>query len=190
MSYETIELEFDGGISRLTMNDPETLNAVSPAMIREFIRAVDEIADPANGARCVLWTGKGRGFCSGANLASSGGKDSGTTGSGSEMDAGSVLDATYHPFIRKMRNLDMPVVVALNGVAARLLPVRAFASSTGILLKTQLRSKFSVSGCISATAACLRTSWRALVPSFKSARQSLLANRSGFSIVRGSERTA
>lgn len=116
MSYEAIELKFDGAIARLTLNDPDALNAISAQMIKELNQAADEIADPANGARVVLWTGKGRGFCSGANLAGGGG-DSGVA-RGGEMDAGSVLDSAYHPFVRKMRNLDMPVVNAINGVAA------------------------------------------------------------------------
>lgn len=118
MSYEAIELKFDGGIARLTLNDPDALNAVSGAMIKELNQAADEIADPANGARVVLWTGKGRGFCSGANLATASGGDSGSAPRGGELDAGSVLDSAYHPFVRKMRNLDMPVVNAINGVAA------------------------------------------------------------------------
>lgn len=117
MTYEAIELEFDGPIARLTMNDPGTLNAISGKMISELNRAADEIADPANGARCVLWTGNGRAFCSGANL-SGGGTASGSGGGTEEMDAGSVLDSHYHPFLRKLRNLDMPVVNAVNGVAA------------------------------------------------------------------------
>lgn len=116
MSYEAIELKFDGAIARLTLNDPDALNAISAQMIKELNQAADEIADPANGARVVLWTGKGRGFCSGANLAGGGG-DSGIA-RGGEMDAGSVLDSAYHPFVRKMRNLDMPVINVINGVAA------------------------------------------------------------------------
>ena len=72
MSYEAIELKFDGAIARLTLNDPDALNAISGQMIKELNQAADEISDPANGARVVLWTGKGRGFCSGANLAGGG----------------------------------------------------------------------------------------------------------------------
>lgn len=115
MTYEAIELEFDGPIARLTLNDPDTLNAVSGQMISELNKAAVAIADPANGARCVLWTGKGRAFCSGANLSGGG---AGAGGGSGEIDAGSVLDSHYHPFLRKLRNLDMPVVNAINGVAA------------------------------------------------------------------------
>lgn len=97
MTYEAIELEFDGPIARLTLNDPETLNAVSGKMISELNKAAVAIADPANGARCVLWTGKGRAFCSGANLSGGG---AGAGGGSGEIDAGSVLDSHYHPFLR------------------------------------------------------------------------------------------
>lgn len=116
MTYEAITLDFDGPVARLTLNDPSTLNAISPTMIGELNKAADEIADPANGARVVLWTGSGRAFCSGANLAGGGGGSG--IASGGELDAGSTLDAAYHPFIRKLRNLDVPVVNAINGVAA------------------------------------------------------------------------
>jgi 2-(1,2-epoxy-1,2-dihydrophenyl)acetyl-CoA isomerase len=117
MSYEAITLEFDGPIARLTNNDPATLNAISGKMISELNKAAVEIADPANGARCVLWTGTGRAFSSGANLAGGGG-EGGIAGGSGELDVGAGLDALYHPFLRKMRGLDMPIVTAVNGVAA------------------------------------------------------------------------
>ncbi len=113
MSYEAITLEFDNHIAKLTLNDPATLNAVSRQMITELGQVIDEIADPANGARCLLITGAGRGFCSGANLA-----DGAANADRKNTGAGEGLEKYYHPFLRKLRNLDIPIVTAVNGAAA------------------------------------------------------------------------
>jgi 2-(1,2-epoxy-1,2-dihydrophenyl)acetyl-CoA isomerase len=138
MTYEAITLEFDGPIARLTLNDPSTLNAISPLMIKELNKAADEIADPKSGARCVLWTGQGRGFCSGANLGGGSAANAGAGGSGGDLDAGAVLDAAYHPFLRKLRNLDMPIVNAINGIAAG--AGMSFALSGDIILAAKSAS--------------------------------------------------
>ncbi len=71
------------------------------------------ITDPANGARCLLLTGAGRGFCAGANLT-----DPEASLSEGERDPGAVLEAHYHPLLLTLRNLEMPVITAVNGVAA------------------------------------------------------------------------
>jgi 2-(1,2-epoxy-1,2-dihydrophenyl)acetyl-CoA isomerase len=72
--------------------------------------AIDEVdADPA--CRALLLTGAGRGFCAGADLAA-------TVGPAFEVDLGAVLEATFNPLIRRIRGLRMPVVCAVNGVAA------------------------------------------------------------------------
>ena len=113
MAYEKVLLEFDNNVAKLTLNDPDTLNAVSIELIQELGQAIDEVADPTNGARAMLLTGAGRGFCSGANLAGGGGGDS-----AEEFGAGDALEKYYHPFLRKMRDLDIPIVTAVNGAAA------------------------------------------------------------------------
>ena len=69
-----------------------------------------EVADPAHGARCLLVTGEGRAFCSGANLAD---PDRPMTDS-----AGEVLRGDYQPLLVALRDLDMPMVSAVNGAAA------------------------------------------------------------------------
>jgi 2-(1,2-epoxy-1,2-dihydrophenyl)acetyl-CoA isomerase len=75
--------------------------------------ALDVIEDPARGVRCVLITGEGRAFCTGANLqgraASPGSKPA---------RAGSTLETEYHPVLRRLRNLHCPIVAAVNGPAA------------------------------------------------------------------------
>ena len=116
MAYERIRLEFaDNGIATLTLAHPEVLNAVSLQMIGELNQAISEVENPANGARCLVLTGEGRGFCAGANLADDSRQDRMTN---AFPDAGSVLDSHYHPFLKKLSNLDLPIVTSVNGVAA------------------------------------------------------------------------
>jgi 2-(1,2-epoxy-1,2-dihydrophenyl)acetyl-CoA isomerase len=114
MEYQYINIEFKNNIALLILNHPEALNAVSLQMIRDLNRILDEIDDPANGARCLLITGEGRGFCAGANL-SDPEKD---MGGEKERDLGAGLEKWYNPFFIRLRDLRMPIVTAVNGPAA------------------------------------------------------------------------
>ncbi|MDO8421061.1 MAG: enoyl-CoA hydratase/isomerase [Parvibaculum sp.] len=113
MEFERAKLSIDGHVATLTLNHPEVMNAVSMEMLGGLMKAMDEVEDPANGARCLVMTGEGRGFCTGANL--QGRSDNGNSG---RSDAGSALESAYHPFLRRLRNLKMPFVTAVNGPAA------------------------------------------------------------------------
>src|SRR3954469_22124604 len=66
MSYETVIWEQSGGIGRITLNRPETLNAWNEQFGHDMIAVLGEAADPA--VRAVLISGAGRGFSSGADL--------------------------------------------------------------------------------------------------------------------------
>ena len=112
MTYEKISLDFDGATAVLAFSDPAAMNAVSLAMLRELRDAMGRIENPANGARCLLITGNGRGFCAGANLAD------GERQSAGPMDTGAVLEEWYHPLLLRLRELKMPIVTAVNGAAA------------------------------------------------------------------------
>jgi 2-(1,2-epoxy-1,2-dihydrophenyl)acetyl-CoA isomerase len=114
MEYQRIRIEFRNSIARLTLNHPETLNAVSLQMIRELNAVLDEIEDSDRDARCLLITGEGRGFCAGANL-SDPEKDMGPD---SQPDLGAGLEKWYNPFLLRLRDLPMPIVTAVNGPAA------------------------------------------------------------------------
>jgi len=113
MSFETIELDISEGIASITLNRPDRLNALSFTMLRELSSALTTIADPDSGARCLLMSGRGRGFCSGADLIDIDKKNPDNPG-----DVGDQLDQLYHPMLRQIRNLPMPTVAAVSGPAA------------------------------------------------------------------------
>ena len=116
MDFERVKLDIDGSVGTLTLNHPEVMNAVSPEMLGGLMQAMDAVEDTKNGIRCLVMTGEGRGFCTGANLQGRG------DNSGARPDAGSALETMYHPFLRRLRNLKMPFVTAVNGPAAELRP--------------------------------------------------------------------
>ncbi|HVN29760.1 MAG TPA: enoyl-CoA hydratase/isomerase [Candidatus Binataceae bacterium] len=111
MEFERAKLDIDRNVGIITLNHPEVMNAVSTEMIGGIVSALNEAQNPQHGIRCLILTGAGRGFCAGANLQPSGA----ATGN---RDAGSVLETHYHPMLRKMRELAMPIVSAVNGAAA------------------------------------------------------------------------
>ncbi|MBW1789196.1 MAG: enoyl-CoA hydratase/isomerase [Deltaproteobacteria bacterium] len=115
MEYKRLRLEFKDDIAILTLYHPEVLNAISLLMIRELNQAVEEIEDPANGARCLLMTGAGRGFSAGANLSDT---EARLSRADRKMDAGEALTKYYNPFFIRLKKLKMPFVTAVNGPAA------------------------------------------------------------------------
>ncbi len=108
---QKVKYELDGRVARIVMNDPVSLNAVDPAMVRELTEAFERASQEA---RCALLTGEGRGFCSGANLSTS---DRAVDESG-RIDAGDRLEKQYNPFVLVLRDLPIPFITAVNGPAA------------------------------------------------------------------------
>jgi 2-(1,2-epoxy-1,2-dihydrophenyl)acetyl-CoA isomerase len=107
----TVRVERHGGWWVLTLDRPDKLNSFTEAMHAELMAAlVDAEADPA--CRALLLTGAGRGFCAGQDLGDR------VMGDGAPPDLGDTLERLYNPLIRKLRALRMPVVCAVNGVAA------------------------------------------------------------------------
>ena len=101
--------ERHGSIAILTLNNPERYNALGGSLLNDLNAALDEVlCEPR--ARAVVLTGAGKGFCSGAQF----GGDTFGAGEGiAERMRGSI-----NPVIEKIRNLPIPVVVAMNGAAA------------------------------------------------------------------------
>ena len=114
MEFERVKLSIEDGLATLTLNHPEVMNAVSMEMLKGLGDAMDVVEDPASQVRCLIMTGEGRGFCTGANLQGRADSDNAP----SRPDAGSALETAYHPFLRRLRNLHVPFVTSVNGPAA------------------------------------------------------------------------
>ncbi len=112
MAYSKIELERDGEVAIIRLNDPATLNAVTLQTIEEIDAALSEIS---GSARAMILTGAGRAFCSGANL--SGGMGVGGAAKG-PPDAGSSLESHINPLMLRLRDLPLPWISAVKGSAA------------------------------------------------------------------------
>ena len=112
MNYESILFSSEGGIARITLNRPDRLNSFNDAMHAELRDALAEVrADAA--ARVLLLTGAGRGFCAGQDLG-----DRAVAPGAEPVDLGASIERNYKPLILALRSLPLPVVCAVNGVAA------------------------------------------------------------------------
>jgi 2-(1,2-epoxy-1,2-dihydrophenyl)acetyl-CoA isomerase len=121
MSYEHLIWEQDGGVGRITLNRPETLNAWHTDFGRELKSIIEtDAADPS--VRALLVTGAGRGFSSGADLRA--GFDAADDGM---PDIAKELNSLYHPIIAGIRRIEKPVVAAVNGPAVGIGASLAFA---------------------------------------------------------------
>ena len=107
--------EEQGNIAIITLNRPHALNAFIPQMHHDLWAALDK-AEANRSIRALVLTGAGRGFCAGADLSGFDLKP------GADLvkraDPAITIDAHFNPTARRMQNLRMPTVVAVNGVAA------------------------------------------------------------------------
>ena len=112
MSYETIEFSIEDGVAVLKLNRPNSLNSFNAQMHTEVRNALKEVKKDAN-VRCLLLTGNGRGFCAGQDLSDR------NVAPGADMpNLGESIEKNYSPLLRTLRALEMPVICAVNGVAA------------------------------------------------------------------------
>jgi 2-(1,2-epoxy-1,2-dihydrophenyl)acetyl-CoA isomerase len=111
MSYDTILFSVDGGIARLTLNRPDKLNSFNTQMHSEVRHALDRL--PTVAARVLVLTGAGRGFCAGQDLG-----DRAVAPGSQGVDLGDSIDKYYKPLVLALHALPMPVIAAVNGVAA------------------------------------------------------------------------
>jgi len=109
-SSDTVLVAFDSGVLTLTLNRPDKLNSLNEAMHFALRAGLQRAAD-APEVRAVLLTGKGRGFCAGADL---GDRDPRKE----RPDLAAIIERLYNPTLRLIRSIDKPIVCAVNGVAA------------------------------------------------------------------------
>jgi 2-(1,2-epoxy-1,2-dihydrophenyl)acetyl-CoA isomerase len=112
MTYQNILFELRDGVARLTLNRPDRLNSFSVEMHREVHDALSAVAKDAS-ARVLMLTGAGRGFCAGQDLG-----DRAVSPGGAAVDLGESIEKYYRPLVLALRSLPMPVIAAVNGVAA------------------------------------------------------------------------
>jgi len=112
MSYQNIVFSISAGIATLTLNRPDKLNSFTQAMHLEVRDALARVqADKS--VRVFVLTGAGRGFCAGQDLS-----DRAVEPGAQGVDLGESVEKFYAPLVLALRDLPMPVICAVNGVAA------------------------------------------------------------------------
>lgn len=111
MSYQNIVFDLSDGIARLTLNRPDKLNSFTATMHGEVADALTRVEK--EGARVLVLTGAGRGFCAGQDLS-----ERQMAADGVPPDLGETIEKFYAPLVRRLNALPIPVVVGVNGVAA------------------------------------------------------------------------
>jgi 2-(1,2-epoxy-1,2-dihydrophenyl)acetyl-CoA isomerase len=115
LSEPTVLYAERDGVATVTLNRPQALNSFTRQMHHELWAALDRAeANPV--IRALVITGAGRGFCAGADLAEFDFEP------GADLveraDPGPVIDQAFNPTVRRLQNLRMPTLAAVNGVAA------------------------------------------------------------------------
>ncbi len=112
MTDSSILLDCRDGVAEITLNRPERLNSFNAEMHEALKSALVTIRRDST-IRCLLLTGAGRGFCAGQDLSDR--KVAADTG---PPDLGESIEQNYNPLVRSLTALEMPVICAVNGVAA------------------------------------------------------------------------
>lgn len=107
---ETLQFQIENNIATITLNRPDSYNSVNAALGAAFNNALDECANNTS-LRAVIITGNGKAFCAGQDL-----KEVTTPAINPGFDA--LLTDRYTPIITKIVALELPVIAAVNGVAA------------------------------------------------------------------------
>lgn len=110
MAYQFITAETADDVTTLKLARPDKLNAITPNVFAELNDAIDTAL--ANGTRAFVLSGEGRAFCSGADL-----MPDGAGYEGLPEDLGQIVEDHYNPFTRKLMDLPVPLVTAINGPA-------------------------------------------------------------------------
>jgi 2-(1,2-epoxy-1,2-dihydrophenyl)acetyl-CoA isomerase len=112
MAYSTIDLRIAAGVATIALNRPDKLNSFNEQMHTELREALTSARDD-EAVRCLLLTGRGRGFCAGQDLG-----DRAVGPDSAPPDLGATLDRNWNPLARALRTMPKPIVCAVNGVAA------------------------------------------------------------------------
>src|SRR5690349_19811777 len=108
MSYATIRLDIADQVATLTLNRPDKLNAFTAEMHGELQAALGQVGAADSGVRALLITGAGRGFCAGQDLSQR----------ARPVDLGETIERYFNPLVRTLRRMEIPIIGAVNGVAA------------------------------------------------------------------------
>lgn len=127
---ESVLSRLEDGLLTLVLNRPDKLNSFNEDMHAAFRSGLQRAHDDAD-VRAVLLTGAGRGFCAGQDLG-----DRDPRKGGPKPDLGETIDKFYNPALRLIRDLDKPVICAVNGVAAGAGANIAFACDIVIAAKS------------------------------------------------------
>lgn len=129
-AYKTVLFSIDAGVALLTINRPERLNSFTIEMHAEIAEALGAV-ERDNTVRVLLVTGAGRGFCAGQDLS-----DRAVAPGDAPVDLGESVENRYNPLIRRLTALPMPVIAAVNGVAAGAGASLAFACDLVVAAKS------------------------------------------------------
>ncbi len=128
MNSATILFNVRDAIARITLNRPDKLNSFNVQM-HEELRDVLNAIEADGSVRVLVLAGAGRGFCAGQDLGD-------RAVNAGEMDLGASIENYYAPLVRRLRNLPLPVIAAVNGVAAGAGANLAFACDLVIAAKS------------------------------------------------------
>jgi 2-(1,2-epoxy-1,2-dihydrophenyl)acetyl-CoA isomerase len=113
MSEASVLVASQGAVRVLTLNRPDSLNSFTVEMHGRLLAALDDAAADAS-VRAVVVTGAGRGFCAGQDL----NDPAMAAPPGTPPDVGGVVERHYRPLALRVRSMPVPVIAAVNGVAA------------------------------------------------------------------------
>ena len=129
MSSGTVIYEIRDAVARVMLNRPDKLNSFNIEMHEELRDALDRVEADAS-VRVLVLTGAGRGFCAGQDLSDR------AVSSGESLDLGASIENYYAPLVRRLRKLPLPIIAAVNGVAAGAGANLAFACDLVIAAKS------------------------------------------------------
>lgn len=112
MNFETIKFTVDNGAATLVLNRPDRLNSFTVQMHEEVQAALSHV-EKNKEIRALLITGEGRGFCAGQDL-----NDRAVAPGEKPVDLGYSCETYWNPLVRRIADMPIPVVCAVNGVAA------------------------------------------------------------------------